>query len=116
MRVGGRRKMTPGRLLPLLLVMLASYCTAAESDVSSALNKDYVGKNILPDLSDIKLDSVPEPHRNAAEQFKALWDEHLTGVDDYDVVKGKFLLCHAFKLRGRIYSHGGNFPKISMTE
>lgn len=87
MRVGGRRKMTPGRLLPLLLVMVASYCTAAESDVSSALNKDYVGKNILPDLSEINLDSVPEPHRSAAEQFKALWDEHLTGVDDYDVVK-----------------------------
>lgn len=82
--------MTPGQLLPLLLVMGASYCAAtAESDVSSALNKDYVGKNILPDLSEISLESVPEPHRQAAEQFKALWDEHLTGVKDYDVVKGK---------------------------
>lgn len=88
-RVGGRSKMTPGQLLPLLLLVIhASYCAAvAESDVSLALNKDYVGKNILPDLSEISLDSVPESHRNAAEQFKALWEEHLTGVKDYDVVK-----------------------------
>lgn len=85
--------MAPGRLLPLLLLVMGWCCclgatTAADDEVQQpVLNKDYVGKKILPDLGEVKLDSVPDIHRGAAEQFKALWDEHLTGIKGYDVVK-----------------------------
>ncbi|XP_053694374.1 uncharacterized protein LOC128742157 [Sabethes cyaneus] len=101
MKVGGRRKMAPGRLLPLLLLGMLYYSSAGavvpspsagaavDEDISAeqVLNKDFVGKKILPDLSDVKLDAVPEPHRGAAKQFKALWDEYLTGAKEYNVVK-----------------------------
>lgn len=107
------RKMAPGRLLPLFLVVGAAIiCSvsvgaspttattisgggvgagnSAEDEVllATALNRDYVGKSILPDLGALlRLDALPEVHRPAAEQFRALWDEHMTEAKGYDVVR-----------------------------
>lgn len=100
--------MAPGRLLPLLVAIfcgfgvgasptttptLVSGGASAEDEVlllATALNRDYAGKAILPDLGALlRLDALPEVHRPAAEQFRALWDEHLTGAKGYDVVRGE---------------------------
>ncbi|XP_058450972.1 uncharacterized protein LOC131430227 [Malaya genurostris] len=92
-KVGDKGTITPGRLLPFLLLLvvlchkIGATSSSIEDEATTILNKDYVGKNILPDLSEIKMDAVPEPHRVAAEQFRDLWKEYLNGVKDYDVVK-----------------------------
>uniref|UniRef100_A0A1Q3FNA5 Putative conserved secreted protein n=1 Tax=Culex tarsalis TaxID=7177 RepID=A0A1Q3FNA5_CULTA len=100
--------MAPGRLLPSLVVVATLICGGvsvgatpttpttlaggpAEDEVlllATALNRDYAGKSVLPDLGALlRLDALPEVHRPAAEQFRALWDEHLTAVKGYDVIR-----------------------------
>ena len=110
--------MAPGRLLPPLVVVATLICggvsvaaspttttlvsASAEDEVlllATALNRDYVGKSILPDLGALlRLDALPEVHRPAAEQFRALWDEHLVAEKGYDVVRGELgwvLKCYS---------------------
>lgn len=81
-------------MVPLLAVIICcsgaattTAVAAAEDEVATALNRDYLDKRVLPDLSAVELSALPEAHRAAAEQFQALWDEHLTGLEGYDVVK-----------------------------
>ncbi|XP_055596008.1 uncharacterized protein LOC129746396 [Uranotaenia lowii] len=66
---------------------VVSTTSVNEEVATAALNRDFVGKKILPDLSGITLDVIPEAHRSAAGNFRDLWNEYLLGIKGYDVVK-----------------------------
>ncbi|XP_053673066.1 uncharacterized protein LOC128723361 [Anopheles nili] len=83
-----------------------------ESPSISYINREALGKKILPNFASVHLgESVPEQYRAAANGFDRLWKEHVTGIKEYDIVKDvPFTLIVPDKIDETVFE--SNEPKI----